>query len=154
MLLHCGRAGILPLCTKVARTATASPQDCPTDFLWDKTAPHLCYRGLYLREKQLWLLLMWTNCVDVISEKCISGNVRLIVPQCLQRGFCHAATTEVALPFSSPCLPIRGSVRSPQHCPESPSQLSYHLSVTPGTKRDCRWALIKTCINFTSRRIS
>ena len=121
------------------------------DFLRDKTTPRLCYRGLCLRVRQLWLLLMWTNCVDLIPQKCIPRNARLLGPQCLQRGFLHAAAAEVALPSSSPYLPSRGLVGSPQHCPAIPLQLGYHLSAIPVPKRDGRCVLSETCSNFTSR---
>lgn len=110
--------------------------------------------SLLRRPLSLWTATLTATDVnelgDLISERCIPRNMRLIVPQCLQRGFLRAATVEVARPFSSPCLPIWGSVRGPQHCLASPSELSCHLSVTTMTKRDCRWAIIKTCINFTS----
>lgn len=101
----------------------------------------LLYRGLCLHNQPLWPLLKGKYCVGLISEECIPRKARLLVPQCLQGGFLHAAATEVALPFSSPCLPTQGSVRRPQHCKPLSAQFSYHLPVTPVTKKDCRWTL-------------
>lgn len=101
----------------------------------------LC-RVLCLHDQPLWSLLKGKNCVGLISEECIFRSMRLLVSQCLQGEFLHAAAMEVALPFSSLCLPIQGPVRSLQHYSASPSQIIYHLPVTPVTKKNYRWTLI------------
>lgn len=140
MLLHCGNAGILLLCNKVLRAATASLQgtmSCGTKQLhialqsplspWSATL--ITTEGEKLCVPDFWWMHLQEH--EVISASVLAGRI----PPCSSYGGCCCA-------FQHPLSRTQGSARSHQHCPASPSQISYRLPVTPVTKKNCRCTLV------------